>query len=268
MEISLDFGGSFVDVVIFKEKEIVKTVSFSNSAETNIYKKLENIFSNQYEKIYYVGSPKYFSFLKKHAPVTRIEEIKAIGAGALFLYPTKKPVLIASLGTGTCFVSFKGNCFQHVGGTAIGGGTLLGLSNLLFQETNINKIEDLALKGSSKNIHLSIQEIVGTNLAKLDANLAASYFAKAINKKNNYKLEDLAQGVFSLCGGVIASTLKLAAESERIKTVLLGGRLAQSSLMVEIIKNFTDIFKIKVEVLNSCEYMTAIGAFSYGEKRN
>ena len=61
-------------------------------------------------------------------PCYKIEEFKAIGLGGLYLSGLEK-ALIASLGTGTALVfAESGTEPKYLGGTGVGGGTLVGLS--------------------------------------------------------------------------------------------------------------------------------------------
>jgi len=62
-------------------------------------------------------------------PTGKVEEFYAIGMGGLFLSGLSKAVVV-SMGTGTAFVrAEKNGNVKHLGGTGVGGGTLLGLSN-------------------------------------------------------------------------------------------------------------------------------------------
>lgn len=59
--------------------------------------------------------------------VQRIDEFRAIGTGGLHLSGLEA-ALVVSMGTGTAFVAAARGAFRHLGGTALGGGTLRGLA--------------------------------------------------------------------------------------------------------------------------------------------
>jgi type II pantothenate kinase len=64
--------------------------------------------------------------------VRKVDEIKAIGLGGIFL-SSKSQALVVSMGTGTAIVAARknGTEIEHVGGTGVGGGSLIGLSRRL-----------------------------------------------------------------------------------------------------------------------------------------
>ena len=62
-------------------------------------------------------------------PVTKINEVEAIGNGVKKLYNTgDKPFVAISAGTGTACIYHSEGQFNYLGGISIGGGILQGLS--------------------------------------------------------------------------------------------------------------------------------------------
>ena len=59
-------------------------------------------------------------------PTVKIDEFIAIGTGGLYL-SNKRSGLVVSIGTGTAFVEGKNKSFKHIGGSGVGGGTILKL---------------------------------------------------------------------------------------------------------------------------------------------
>jgi len=77
------------------------------------------------------------------------------------------------------------------GGTAVGGGTLLGLSKLLMKTEDVKKIGQLAEKGNLSKIDLSIGDIVGKGIGLLPSNVTACNFGKIKNARK----QDIALGL-------------------------------------------------------------------------
>jgi len=65
----------------------------------------------------------------------------------------------------------------------IGGGTLIGLSNLLTGQKDFDKIIELASMGNHHNVDMLVRDIYGQNspFKDLQADLLASSFAKIAN---------------------------------------------------------------------------------------
>ena len=71
--------------------------------------------------------------------------------------------------------------YERVGGTMIGGGTLLGLSNLLTGINDFESILELSKRGDNAGVDMLVRDIYGNNLAPfhgLSGDLLASSFAK------------------------------------------------------------------------------------------
>lgn len=64
-------------------------------------------------------------------PTRKVTEFDALGTGGLYLTGLEETV-VGSIGTGTVFVHAGPDGIQHIGGSAVGGGTLVGLSSRLF----------------------------------------------------------------------------------------------------------------------------------------
>ena len=78
-----------------------------------------------------------------------VDEFEAIGRGGLAL-SGKKEGLIVSLGTGTAFVRAGQKGIFHIGGSGLGGGTVLGLCAKLCGVKSFRSVANLAAKG---NLH-------------------------------------------------------------------------------------------------------------------
>lgn len=64
--------------------------------------------------------------------------------------------MVVSMGTGTSFVGVKDRIPTHLGGIGIGGGTIIGLSKLMLNTDDIDKIQELASGGKVGHIDLRV----------------------------------------------------------------------------------------------------------------
>jgi len=97
---------------------------------------------------------------------------------------TEKPAILVSIGSGVSVIRVNAfQSYERVAGTMIGGGTLIGLSNLLTGEKDFDKIIEMASRGSNSNVDMLIKDIYGQNspFKELQGDLLASSFAKVAN---------------------------------------------------------------------------------------
>ena len=108
-----------------------------------------------------------------------------LGADRMRSYEEEKesdfPKLLVSVGSGVSLIKVNDiNNFERVGGTMIGGGTLLGLSNLLTGIHDFDTIIEKAQAGQNANVDMLVSDIYGDNspFKELAGDLLASSFAK------------------------------------------------------------------------------------------
>ena len=102
-----------------------------------------------------------------------MEEFYAIGMGGLFLSGLSKAVVV-SMGTGTAFVrAEKNGNVKHLGGTGVGGGTLLGLSNRMLNIRHFEDLVEMAGNGNLENVDLFIKDITREQIIGLPPDLTA-----------------------------------------------------------------------------------------------
>lgn len=110
-------------------------------------------------------------------PTGRVDEFHAIGKGGLFLSELSRAIVV-SMGTGTAFIIADENGEEHIGGTGIGGGTLLGLSNKMLNIRHFDDLIEMAKDGDLSNIDLNIADITKDRLETLPPEITASNFGK------------------------------------------------------------------------------------------
>ena len=84
--------------------------------------------------------------------------------GKVFLKETEAefPKLLVSIGSGVSIIKVNDfNSFARVSGTMIGGGTLLGLANLLTGIKDFDTINELASKGNNGEVDMLVKDIYG-----------------------------------------------------------------------------------------------------------
>lgn len=143
-------------------------------------------------------------------PVTKINEIDAIGKGARSLYKiSEESALVVSSGTGTACVHIHNDATNHLGGISVGGGMLEGLSKLLVDNPYGIEINNFAEKGNRKSLDVMIGEAVN-EIGNLNAEITAANFAKARNESIN-SVENISASLCNMIGEVIGTVAYLNA---------------------------------------------------------
>ncbi len=166
-------------------------------------------------------------------PVHKVEELRAIGRGGL-LASGLREALVVSLGTGTAMVAARDGQMTHLGGSGVGGGTLLGLSRLLLGTADAMTIDALAERGDPGKIDLTVGDIVGGPVGMIPASATASHFGKASGvvagtwrgDDAQADREHVAAALLNLVGQATVRLALLMANAHGYPSVVLIGHLA------------------------------------------
>ena len=203
-----------------------------------------------------VGSS-YVSEAVYDLPTEHVTEFVAIGRGGQHLSGLKE-MIVASMGTGSALVyaNEKGETL-YLGGSGVGGGTLIGLSKLLLSMEDVNQIELLAEEGSLSRIDLVVNEMTSKSIDSLNSDLTASNFGKV----NDLTAKgDVALGIINMIFETVAMLAIFAARHRKVENIVLTGRLSTLLQAERIFKKLSDTFDVNFCLPTRGEYATAIGA--------
>ncbi len=155
-------------------------------------------------------------------PTFKVDEFVANGVGGRYFSKAEKSVVV-SMGTGTSYVLVEKEKLSHLGGIAIGGGTIMGLSKLLLNTKDIDAIQELAAHGDYRHIDLRIGDISKNPLPGLNLNVTASNFGKVEEMASR---EDIAAGIIHMVIENLCHTGTLIAQDKGVKEFILIGSLA------------------------------------------
>ena len=194
-----------------------------------------------------------------------VPEFSAVGLGGLYLSGLDEAIIV-SMGTGTALVHAKkeGNdtSIEYLGGTGIGGGTLLGLTRKLTGVESVEHIENLCNNGNLDNIDLRVKDISkNAKITGVNENLTAANFGKVSDIATN---ADVALGVANLVAETIAMIAVFAARGRNVKDVVLVGNLTTINAVRSVFENLQS-FGINFIIPENASYGTAIGAALYND---
>src|SRR5690606_25358601 len=113
--------------------------------------------------------------------------------------------LVVSCGTGTAMVAADAGAqqFVHASGTAVGGGTLEGLSKQLLGIRDASRVAWLALQGDAAGVDTTLGEVLGGGVGRLPPAATAVNLGR-LAELTNPEPADLAAGLVTLVGQTIA----------------------------------------------------------------
>ncbi len=189
-------------------------------------------------------------------PARKVDEFQAIGLGGLAL-SKKKEGLIVSMGTGTAFVRADKTGIRHIGGSGVGGGTVLGLCGQLCNARSFETVVELAHRGDLKKVDLNICDICPGDIATLSPEVTASNFGKMAD---GLSAEDLARGVLNMVFQTIGMLAVFACRNDNVKDVIITGTLSTVPCAKVLFKQVERLYKIKFTIPPHSIYATATGA--------
>ncbi len=189
-------------------------------------------------------------------PAIHVDEFDANAKAARWLCKDET-FIVVSLGTGTSFVLLDGPTSKHLGGSALGGGSLYGLFRLMLPGIDYSQFRSLAAKGSLSNIDLEIGDVSKEALPNLPLDVTATNFGKA---SPDSKPEDIAAGLVNLVLQNIGVMAHLAGKGFGIRTFVCIGRMTTLPHVREIFDRLERLYKIRLLIPKDATFMTAIGA--------
>lgn len=190
----------------------------------------------------------------------KVSEFRCVGKGGLYLSGLDEAIVV-SMGTGTALMHAKRNKnridTEYLGGTGVGGGTLIGLSRKMLGVDNIEHFEQLCEEGNLSNIDLRIKDMSSDHTFQINDEITASNFGKLSDLATP---NDVALGIANMVGETIAMLAVFAARSYGIKDVVLTGNLTAIKAVAEVFEGLEIMFGIRFIIPEKSQFATVIGA--------
>lgn len=265
MVIGIDVGISTTKIVgIDKDKNIVSPIRIkANDPVTSLYGAFgkylhdNNIQLSDVEHVMLTGvGAGYIDGNIYGLPTSVTDEFVADGLGAKYDVDLDR-MIVVSMGTGTSLVLCDGGEISRLGGFALGGGTLAGLSRVMLKTGDIQQVVELAKRGDLTNIDVTIGDISAVPVPGLPMDATASLFGKA---QTDAKAEDIALGIIWTVLQTIGSATILSSLGSGIKDYVMIGNLSllpQCKVLFPILEK---MYGVHFHIPKHSEFSTAIGA--------
>ncbi len=213
------------------------------------------------------GAPRLAERLAQPPPT--VGEFEAWAAGARLLLGREAPArfLVVSVGTGTSAMLVDADGVTRVGGTALGGGAILGLGAALCGERDFDAIAALAQRGDRRRVDLLISDIYPAGDFLLPGDVNAASFAKLASARSAPSAGDLAHAIMSLVGENIALICTGLAAHAGVELIAFGGStLRANPALTAILEAICKFSGRSPLFLTDGQYAGALGALALAEE--
>lgn len=263
----IDVGGSTTKIVGFKDgsKMLNPLMVSASDPVTSIYGAfgkfiMENALSlDDIKKIMVTGvGSSHIKETLYNCRCYHLREFDCVGRGGLYLSGFDEAIVV-SMGTGTAIIyANKNGETTYLGGTGVGGGTMLGLSHLTLGMDEVKHIVSLANEGDLSKVDLRIGDISKNNgkLGLPDYMTAANF-----GKISDFATKgDIALGIINMVFEVAAMLAIFSARDKGLKNIVLTGNLTEVSQAKGIFESLGKMFNVNFVIPAKARFSTVIGA--------
>jgi type II pantothenate kinase len=269
--IGIDMGQSLTKFA-YLEGDQLNLYSYPTQTGIPTIKKFLESKKSQLNKFNFTGGKSYelYKEYSNEFETKLINEFEANVNGIEFLYNLEKKVdltrsLIVTIGTGTSIVLVNDK-FEHLGGSALGGGFFLGLLKTVFNLDDYQKAMDIAKIGNRYNVDLKVSDIYSPEDDRVDL-LFREFTAASLGKLNEkfqvktLKKEDFIASIICMIGENLGTIATLMADKNNITNIIFsGGFLKENKILKQLLSILCRVNKKKAIFLKNSEYSAAIGA--------
>lgn len=270
--IGIDVGGSTTKIAgFYSREEIISTLQVkATDPMTSVYGALGRFINMNHleledvERIILTGvGASVFEGNLYNIPTEKVDEFRAIGLGGLEL-SGKPEALVVSMGTGTAYIRVSRTEIKHIGGSGVGGGTLVGLCSRLAGANHFESIMDMAEGGNLDNVDLMIEDISKVQVGSFPPHTTASNFGKM---RDSASTADVTLGVINMVFQTIGTLAVFACKNDTIQDIVLTGSLTTVPQVQEIFESLSELYGVNFIIPENAIYATATGAaLSYLEQ--
>ncbi len=265
IKVGIDIGLSATKMAITDNDEVIRFACFENCSskkeiEQNLNSLLilQNIDKKDVCKIAVTGVGASFIDEILSIKTQRVDEFYALAKGACYFSKLKKFTAL-SMGTGTAIVFVNGEEITHLGGSGVGGGTLMGLSKLLLDIDDFDELISLSKTGDLSKIDIFLDNKNENKNTKLPQDLIASNFGNVL-KSQDIKKQDIAIGIVNMVFQTIGRVSAFATKSARTNEIVAVGSLSKTPQAQQILKQIGNTYGVNFNFYKDTKYAVALGA--------
>ncbi len=262
--IGIDIGGSTTKIIAVRDSEIMPPMQVkANDPKTSVYGAFGRYITENgldlsaVNRIMITGVGSSFITEDIYGIKTgHVSEFDAIGKGGLYLSGLDSAIIV-SMGTGTSFIKANKDKIERIGGTGVGGGTLLGLSSKFIHVRHFDSIAKLAAEGDLEKVDLTVGDISQNCVTDMPDYTTAANFGKV----SDYATKgDIAKGLINMILQTIGIMAVFACRIDDTKNVVLCGNLTAVPDAQKYFDEIKELHGVDFIIPKYAEYATALGA--------
>lgn len=169
--------------------------------------------------------------------------------------------ILTNVGTGTSINLIKGEAQEWIGGTGVGGGTLVGLSGLLTGVYDYPRLMQLAAQGHRDSVDLTVARIYEGENPPIPGDLTASNFGAVFEEDAPPSADDQIASVIGLVAETVTALSVMAAQKAGVDTVVyIGSSFVGNTKLSEIVTRYSKQWGITPIILRRGSFCGAIGS--------
>jgi type II pantothenate kinase len=262
--LGIDVGGSTTKIVGLRNGEPFGMLQVRAADQiTSLYGAIGNFLHSQETKLSDVSAIVLTgvgsTFINEQIygiKTLKVDEFLAIGHGALRLSGLEEAIVV-SMGTGMAFVRAGKDAVTHIGGSGVGGGTIIGLASQMLGKSDIDAILALSTNGKLENVDLLVRDIIRREIPSLPPDLTAANFGRI---KSTASKSDIALGIINMVFQTAGMLAVFAARNDTIRDVVLTGTLTMFPQAAAVSSLFSSQFDLGFVIPPDAVFATALGA--------
>jgi type II pantothenate kinase len=268
--IGIDLGQTLTKITYYDETHVNLLIHPTGITYDFLVEFLEQHDFYQ-KKINLTGGKSYdfYKMIESEYNSSIFGEFEANVGGIDFLYRLKKkkalpPCLVITIGTGTSMI-LRTEQFEHIGGSALGGGFFMALIQLLYNMDNFDDAIKLASKGNRYNVDLRVADIYSpedNRVSSLFRQFTAASLGKISStvKFGDYQKTDLLNSLICMIGENVGTLAIEKAKSHKIENlVFCGGFMVNNKAIQKLLSLLCTYNQMKSIFLEHSVFSGALG---------
>ena len=174
--------------------------------------------------------------------------------------------MIISIGTGTAFIQANNGKYTHIGGTGVGGGTLINLCKKFAGINNFQEIERKTEKADIEKVDLRLKDIKKDAInSLLPPEITVANFGKMSKDANE---NDVILGIVNLIAETIGMMGIFATQNMKNKNIIVVGSITELTHIKKVLDMLSNLQNVNFIIPKNAEWAGALGALQAVIKNN